>query len=644
MKWNGQPFLVIAVAFAMGIILNKELPFNSGLSVIGLLLASVFGLFKLFKSKLSGLVIPAFSLLLGFGSAEISNERSPDLIHLKPHIAWGGYISSPIADKDKYFQAVVEAEYYLDSSGTLIPCTGKVMVNFLKDSINNHLEYGKGYQFVGKVDTIQAPLNPGSFNYKAYLENKYIYAKFYAKTCQPISLQGGNPILFWALKARNFCAESLEKVLTTPESKAVGLGLTLGIKDYIDAETTRYFQDTGTLHALAVSGAHLQIIFMVLGFSLQRFKKPKTQRYYLFSVLLGIWSFAFITGWCASVLRAAIMYTVFLIGQSKGYYKLSWNQLGFSAFLLLLVDPNYLYDVGFQLSYAAIAGIAIASQFWPTDALSINKVYRYFLNTVIATIGATMGTAIISAFYFHQFPIWFLPANLVAVPLTAVLLPLTLLSIPFSLISELLPWLSLALNSFYSYLIELMKSIASLPFAVVNHIYFDAWQCLGFNVVSALFLSYYLKPERITGILLAGTGILFALYSGWQTWKFNQVEEVIVWHNPKAVLVTYRQNGITTALATGSLENYIQQSLTNYAEGNITFKKVKSAFKLNIKDCCLHYNQAPCDSTCLLITTSPFEKEGLHSKNILVYKYAQANFQGYQTAKSGAYKFKLKAL
>jgi hypothetical protein len=255
-----------------------------------------------------------------------------------------------------------------------------------------------------------------------------------------------------------------------------------------------------------------------------------------------------------------------------------------------------------------------------------------------------MGTAIISAFYFHPFPVWFLPANLVAVPLTAVLLPLTLLSIPLSFISELLPWLSLALNSFYSCLIELMKSIASLPFAVVNHIYFDAWQCLGFNVVSALFLSYYLKPERITGILLAGAGILFTLYSGWQTWKFNQVEEVIVWHNPKAVLITYRQNGVTTALATDSLESYTQQSLMNYAEGNFQFKKVKSAYKLKLKEDCIHYNTAPCDSNCYTITTSPYRKEWLENKNILVYKYPQSNYKGYQTAKSGAYKVKLKDL
>lgn len=640
MKWNGQPFLVIAVAFAMGIILNKELPFITGLSVIGYLLAAVFSLLKVFKSKLSGLTIPTISLLLGFGSSEISNVQSQDLIHLKYHTSWGGYINSAIADKGKYYQAVVEAEYYLDSLGTLIPCKGKVMVNFTKDSLA-HLEYGEGYQFLGKIDTIQAHLNPGGFNYKAYLTNKYIYAKFYAKAYQPISLKGGNPILMWALKARIYCAEALEKVLTTPESKAVGLGLTLGIKDYIDAETTRYFQDTGTLHALAVSGAHLQIIFMVLGFSLQRFKKPKTQRFYLITVLIGIWAFAFITGWCASVLRAAIMYTVFLIGQSKGYYKLSWNQLGFSAFLLLLIDPNYLYDVGFQLSYAAIAGIAIASQFWPTDALTINKAYRYFLNTIIATIGATMGTAIISAFYFHQFPVWFLPANLVAVPITAILLPLTLLSIPLTFVSEFLPWLSLTLNIFYNLLIGAMQGIASLPFAIVNHIYFDAWQCLGLNLVGALFLSYYLKPERTIGILLASSGILLTLYSCWQTWKFNQVEEVIIWHNPKAVLITYRQSGVTTALGTDSLDSYTQHSLTNYAEGNFQFKKLKSDFKLKIKDCCFHYNTAPCDSNCYTITTSANRKVGLENKNILVYKYPQANFQGYQTAKSGSYKVKL---
>jgi competence protein ComEC len=301
---------------------------------------------------------------------------------------------------------------------------------------------------------------------------------------------------------------------------------------------------------------------------------------------------------------------------------------------MLLIDPNYLYDIGFQLSYAAIIGIAIATQFWPTDALKITKPLRYVLETTIVTLGATMGTVIISAFYFHQFPVWFLPANLIAVPLTAVLLPLTLLAIPLSLISGLILPISQVSNELYAFLLGLMEQIAGWPMATVNHIYFDSWQCVGLYLVCALFLSYYLTPNKILAIVLSIASIGLLSYSLIKVWRFNQVREIIIWHNPKTILITQRQNGITTAIATDSLSNYIQQSLNNYAEADVKPTLIAPFFKVRIANKCLHYQTSICDSACYYISSNPYDKS---KSSILVYPWVQPKYTGYQTSKNGAF-------
>lgn len=637
MKANGQPFLIIALAFAIGIVVSKQLKTVIGIEIVlGLgIITILYGYFL--KREYLTVLVPFFTVILGFGSSKISNSQPENAIQTLPHIAWGGTIDAAITDKGKYYQTVVDAHYIIDSQGVKNYCDGKVLVKFLKDSLTS-LNYGEGYQFSGTVDTVKAPLNPGAFNYKHYLSNQHIYSTFKASTYQLTNLKGGNWILAWALQARNWCAIQLGKVLTTPQSKGVGLGLTLGIKDYVDAETTNYFQDTGTLHALAVSGAHLQVIFMMLSFGLSRFKKAKTHTYYLIAVLIGIWCFAFVTGWCASVLRAAIMFTVFLVGQSRGYYKLAWNQLGFSAFVLLLINPNYLFDIGFQLSYAAIIGIAIATQFWTTDSLSIPKFFRYWLDTTIITIGATLGTSIISAFYFHQFPVWFLPANIIAVPLTAIILPATLLSIPLSLIPGLIPWLANGLNGFYALLINVMANIANWPFATLENIYFDGWQCIGFYALISLFLTYYLKPNRTIGWAFAIVGLWLTVYSAKVAWDFNQVKETIVWHNPNNPVITYRHNGITSVFTSDSIKPYLHQSLNNYAESEVKITLIRPPYKIKIANHCIHYQTDTCHNQCWLLNTQPFKLGEGNTHTVLIYPWVQPKYPNYQTAQNGAFK------
>ncbi len=145
--------------------------------------------------------------------------------------------------------------------------------------------------------------------------------------------------------------------LAGPEYEILS-ALTLGYKKSMDAEIKQVFSATGAAHVLAVSGLHVGIVYMVFNLFFGFLRRQKATRYpFLFLAVLFLWGFAFITGLSPSVQRSALMFTVVLIGENLHRPANIYNTLASSASLLLVVNPNLVLDVGFQLSYAAVLGI-----------------------------------------------------------------------------------------------------------------------------------------------------------------------------------------------------------------------------------------------------------------------------------------------
>ncbi len=210
---------------------------------------------------------------------------------------------------------------------------------------------------------------------------------------------------------------------------AVGAALILGKRDELQEDLRNAYADTGAIHVLAVSGLHVGFIAFGLGWllALGPLGKRSLRWLRLVLILLGIWTFALITGLSPSVLRAATMFSFIQLGMVLDRRASIYNTLAASAFLLLLINPFLLFDIGFQLSYLAVLGIVFFQPKIYRAWHPPNQVLDYCWKLTAVAIAAQLTTFPISLFYFHQFPVYFWLSGLVVVTAASIILGLGVL-------------------------------------------------------------------------------------------------------------------------------------------------------------------------------------------------------------------------
>ena len=278
----------------------------------------------------------------------------------------------------------------------------------------------------------------GTFNYGLYLRRQgiigYAYARNYeikpTRHVQPQSLQKR---LYRRLEAAGLHGDEL----------ATTGALTLGYKEDLDPQLKRHFQAAGAAHVLAVSGLHTGIIYGLLLWLLTfggRFKpryENRIGRTLLHTTLIiALWAYAWLTGLTPSVVRCAVMLTLIEIGIILYRQTISLNTIAAAAVLILLVRPLDLWNIGFQLSFAATTAIVIIAQDF--EGKFHRKEWRHtlkgqiiswFAGTILVSLAAQLGTLPITMYTFGQVSNYFLLTNLIVLPLTTFLVPCGLASI-----------------------------------------------------------------------------------------------------------------------------------------------------------------------------------------------------------------------
>ena len=230
----------------------------------------------------------------------------------------------------------------------------------------------------------------------------------------------------------------LKKMIPSKQSYGVASALFLGIRDGIDNEVQNAYRSAGATHVLAVSGLHVGILSAIIAFLLGFLRKHNKFKYlYLFFVLGVLFSYSFLTGLSPSVLRASVMFAIIQIGLTFSRRTNIYNNLAFSAFLLLIFSPYMIFEVGFQLSYLAVLGIVLIQpkivRLWKPSSWIIKKGWE--LLTV--SLAAQLITFPICLYYFHQFPSYFWLSGFVVIPAAMVILGCAIAIILFSFFSKL---------------------------------------------------------------------------------------------------------------------------------------------------------------------------------------------------------------
>jgi competence protein ComEC len=248
---------------------------------------------------------------------------------------------------------------------------------------------------------------------------------------------------------------------------AVLAALTVGYTDALQPDLRASYSATGAMHILSVSGLHVGIVYVVIAFLLG-FLDKSVRKKILKAVLIVsfLWIYAFITGLSPSVVRSTLMFTFVAVGAALERKTHIYNTVFMSAFFMLLVNPDFLFDVGFQLSYAAVLSIVFFQRPFSNLLPVNNKLLRWLRDLLTVSVAAQLGTMPFTLYYFHQFPNYFLLTNLVAIPLSTIVIYLAMLLLLVSFVPYLSVGVAFLLKGSLWLLNYLIVWIENLPHAL----------------------------------------------------------------------------------------------------------------------------------------------------------------------------------
>lgn len=515
--------------------------------------------------KLFSLITLLFFLFIGIVITFINNPKNHPNFYYK-------YISKNSSTvlvikknlrPNKYYHKFVAQIVQIDSNKTV----GNILLNIKKDSSSNSLKIDDRVFMKAQFKDISSPLNPYQFNYKNYLAKQYIYHQIFINKHEfkllkkrTFSLTG------LAENFRNKIESSLNKLYFKPNEQAVINALLLGERKNMSRKLLESYTKAGAIHILAISGLHVGVILIILNNLFKPFEKFKYGRIAttLFVILL-LWSFAFITGLSASVVRAVTMFSFLNIGKAFEKKKVIEFSIISSMFFLLLIKPLFLFDIGFQLSYLAIFGIIWIqpqlSTLWKPKFFFLKKFWDLFTISIAAQISVLP----ISLFYFHQFPSLFIISNLIIIP-----------CLTFILIGGFLIIILASCNSTPSFLIDSYAFIISKMNKVIDWIsnqekflfqeismsFYEMmfWYLIlifSFQFIISKKLNYFIYI--LTIILFLQAHLIFKKYIQ------ENKQELIVFHNQRKNLIGIR-NGkkLQVFQSLDTLNNSTKNILKNY--------------------------------------------------------------------------------
>lgn len=453
--------------------------------------------------------------------------------------------------------------------------SGKLLLNVSKDTITENFHTDDVIVGITFFKTLIDPFNPYQFNYKNFLGKQQIFNQLFVEKdnliliqLKPISIAG------YAYRIRQFINRKLREHSFSNDQMALINALFLGQRQGIDAEIYQNYSNAGAVHILAISGLHVGIILLILQTlfkPLERLKRGVLIK--TLTIVLILWSFAFIAGLSASVTRAVTMFTVFAVAMNLKRPHNVYNTLAISVFLILLFKPSFLFDVGFQLSYLAVLGIVSVQ---PMLYKLIKRPKNWFVNkyweTLTVTLAAQFGILPLSLFYFHKFPLLFLLSNLVIIPFLGILLGFGLLVIFLSAVNQLPEFIASAFGTTIDWMNYFVAWVANHENFILKGIPFGILELVAGYVAIVLMILFVKKPDGKKAVTFLISIIIFQVTFIY-TKKVSKSNEFIVFHKSRFSLIGESKNGVVNYYH--NLENLESERISeDYTIGSYT-KSIK---------------------------------------------------------------------
>lgn len=440
---------------------------------------------------------------------------------------------------------------------------GKVLLNIKKDQSIPNLEIGSTLKIEGYFYKNRSPNNPNQFDYGSYLENRQIYGQFYT-SASDIKLNSvvEKSIAYYASLWRNRIIKNLEKNHFHKSELSVIIALLLGQQQDISPEVVKDYQYAGAVHVLSVSGLHVGFILLFITYLLKPFPNTRTGSIIkLIIVITFLWAFGILAGLAPSVVRSVTMFSFVAVGMFLRRSINIYNTLAVSALLILLFQPSFLFDVGFQLSYVALYFIVWLQPFLASAWNPKYIILRQFWEIITVSFAAQIGTLPMSIYYFHQFPGLFFVTNIVILPGMSLILGLGVIV----MFLAALDWVWMPLLKSLEYCIWALNKIIAWVASFENFVfkdiplhYFSMW---GLYLVIFSSFIWMKKPSYRKFIATLFALIILQIIAIPIKYTNEKAEEFIVFNKQRTSIFTERIGDKVTVFTSENLENNANSNL-----------------------------------------------------------------------------------
>jgi competence protein ComEC len=453
-----------------------------------------------------------------FLSAE--QEKSNEFDHIHQKGIYRVELTSAPIEKAKSYMCKVDVLQFFDSYWK--PAHGQAILYFQKDKVASKLLFGDRIFVETEFAPPEKALNPDGFDYASYLKRQGVGATCYISSgrWQFTGRNGAFSIRREADKWRNYLLDIYRKFDIKGDEFAVLAALTLGYTDDLQPDLRASYSATGAMHILSVSGMHVGVVYVVMAFLLGFLNKTQRQKVFkTVFIMLFLWAYAFLSGLSAAVIRATLMFSFVAFATCLERKSQIYNTIFISMLIMLLYNPDFLYDVGFQLSYSAVLSIIFFQPMVDKLYNPTNKLSRFTWEMFSVSIAAQLGTTPFTLYYFQQFPNYFLITNFIAIPLSSLVIYLAMGLLMISFI----PYLSIAVGFVLKWSLWLLNfvivTIQNLPYSV-SHISLDIKQTTVFFLAIFCLSGYYFSKKfapLFIGLLSLLVTCLFSVQRNYQT-------------------------------------------------------------------------------------------------------------------------------
>ena len=453
----------------------------------------------------------------------------------------------------------------------------QIKENKLKDILPGDRLLARGW-----VSAIQAPMNPHAFDIRTYYKSIGIRHQMTCKGAEVfLHSASRHSLLRLTASWQSSLCNTIRKN-TSPQVAQLTNALVWGDRKYMDEDIRDAFADSGAMHVLSVSGMHMAIVysmlFLLLGPPGSGAFLRRIIRFVLYTIAIVL--YMGLTGACPAVVRSGLMIMLFLLGKTMGWNTQIWNLLGFAAFLMLWINPFVMLNIGFQLSFLAMAGILLYAKPMIRFLAFKNIILHRTWEVTAVSMAAQVFIFPLLLFHFFQFPLTFVASSLVAMPASYVVIFGALLNTCLAFLDW--SWLWKIFDFACQYFILSMKWMAGLnpdmnySLPVVAGILLTSMA-----IIFSAALVYRWPQGKKLAYLLGTIALINLAWHRAVEWNKN---ELVFYHQYKGVMLDIIFDGHCLAIRDTLVT---PRSAEFAARGNRCFKDVISTQTLVKSDGCI---------------------------------------------------------